>query len=79
MNDRAIAAMAAEIGGDEARTRFSLILSGTVPYQYFLLADPYRVIVDIADVDFRASASMMYQTGRAAWQSGKQKMWIPFS
>ena len=53
VNDRAIAAMSAEIGGDEARTRFSLVLSGTAPYQYFLLADPYRVIIDISDVDFR--------------------------
>jgi N-acetylmuramoyl-L-alanine amidase len=53
VNDRAIAAVAAEIGGDEARTRFSLVLSGVAPYQYFLLADPYRVIVDISDVDFR--------------------------
>ena len=53
VSDRAIAVIAAEIGGDEARTRFSLVLSGTAPYQYFLLADPYRVIVDIPDVSFR--------------------------
>jgi N-acetylmuramoyl-L-alanine amidase len=53
VNERAMAAMAAEISGDEARTRFSLVLSGIAPYQFFLLADPYRVIVDIPDVDFR--------------------------
>ena len=37
---RDVAAMSAEIGGDEARTRFSLVLSGTAPYQYFLLGRP---------------------------------------
>jgi N-acetylmuramoyl-L-alanine amidase len=53
VKDRAVAAIGAEIDGDEARTRFSLVLSGTAPFQYFLLADPYRVIVDIPDVSFR--------------------------
>jgi N-acetylmuramoyl-L-alanine amidase len=53
VSDRAVAAVAAEITGDEARTRFSLVLSGSAPYQHFLLADPYRVIVDIPDVGFR--------------------------
>jgi N-acetylmuramoyl-L-alanine amidase len=53
VNERATAVIGAEITGDEARTRFSLVLSGTAPYHHFLLADPYRVIVDIADVSFR--------------------------
>jgi N-acetylmuramoyl-L-alanine amidase len=53
VSERGVAAIAAEIGGDEARTRFSIVLSGTAPYQYFLLADPYRIIVDIPDVSFR--------------------------
>src|SRR5262245_2235208 len=53
VTDRAVAAIGAEIEGDEARTRFSLVLSGNAPYQYFLLADPYRLIVDVPDVSFR--------------------------
>ena len=53
VNERAAAVTAAEISGDETRTRFALVLSGSAPYQYFLLADPYRVIVDIPDVSFR--------------------------
>ena len=53
VNDRAVAAIGAEIEGDGTRTRFSLVLSGTAPHQYFLLADPYRVILDIPDVSFR--------------------------
>jgi len=52
VNDRAVMATLAELSGDEARTRFSLILTRAVPYQHFLLADPYRIIVDIPDVAF---------------------------
>src|SRR5215831_17924365 len=53
VNARGVAAIGVEIDGDAARTRFSLVLSGNAPYQYFLLPDPYRVIVDVADVSFR--------------------------
>jgi N-acetylmuramoyl-L-alanine amidase len=53
VNARGVAAIGVEIEGDEARTRFSLVLSGNAPYQYFLLPDPYRVIVDLSDVSFR--------------------------
>jgi N-acetylmuramoyl-L-alanine amidase len=53
VSDRSIAAVSVEITGDEARTRFSLVLSGSAPYHHFLLADPYRVIIDIPDVGFR--------------------------
>src|SRR3974377_420757 len=37
VKDRALAAIGAEIDGDETRTRFSLMLSGNATYQYFLL------------------------------------------
>ncbi|HJU32502.1 MAG TPA: N-acetylmuramoyl-L-alanine amidase [Hyphomicrobiaceae bacterium] len=53
VSDRQIAAVAAEITGDEKRTRFSLVLTGTAEFQHFLLAEPYRVIIDVADVAFR--------------------------
>jgi N-acetylmuramoyl-L-alanine amidase len=48
-----VAATAAEISGDDRRTRFSLTLSASVPYHYFALADPYRLIIDMPDVSFR--------------------------
>lgn len=50
---RAVAATQAEIAGDDGRTRFSLLLSSPVPYQYFVLADPYRLIIDMPDVSFQ--------------------------
>lgn len=53
VNERTIKATGAELTGDGQRTRFSLLLSAPVSYQIFTLADPYRVIVDMPDVDFR--------------------------
>jgi N-acetylmuramoyl-L-alanine amidase len=52
VNNRPVMATLAELSGDEARTKFSLILTGAVPYQHFMLADPYRIIVDVPDVTF---------------------------
>jgi N-acetylmuramoyl-L-alanine amidase len=48
-----VAATGTETAGDALRTRFSLLLSGAVSYQVFTLADPYRVIIDMPDVNFR--------------------------
>jgi N-acetylmuramoyl-L-alanine amidase len=53
VSEPAVTATALEIAGDERRTRFSVLLSTSVPYQYFALADPYRLIIDMPDVDFR--------------------------
>lgn len=39
--------------GDESRTRFVLDLSGEVDLSAFTLADPYRVVIDLPEVDFR--------------------------
>ena len=41
-----------------ARTRFSLVLSAAVPYQYFTLADPYRLIIDMPDVNFQPAQGL---------------------
>jgi N-acetylmuramoyl-L-alanine amidase len=76
VKDRAVAAIGAEIDGDEARTRFSLVLSGTAPYQYFLLADPYRVIVDISDVSFRLPKGAGQQ-GRGLIQAYRYGLFAP--
>ena len=73
---RAVAAVGIEIEGDEARTRFSLILSGNAPYQYFLLPDPYRVIIDIADVGFRLPKGSGQQ-GRGLIQAYRYGLFAP--
>jgi N-acetylmuramoyl-L-alanine amidase len=71
-----VAAIGVEIEGDEARTRFSLILSGNAPYQFFLLPDPYRVIVDIRDVSFRLPKSTGQQ-GRGLIQAYRYGLFAP--
>lgn len=43
----------ARLGGDVARTRFVADLSKEVPFTVRTLPDPYRVIVDLADVNFQ--------------------------
>jgi N-acetylmuramoyl-L-alanine amidase len=53
VQDSAVTATAAEISGDIRRTRFSLVLSRAVPHQIFTLADPYRLVIDMPDVNFR--------------------------
>jgi N-acetylmuramoyl-L-alanine amidase len=77
VNDRGgVAAIGVEIEGDEARTRFSLVLSGNAPYQVFLLPDPYRVIVDISDVSFRLPKSTGQQ-GRGLIQAYRYGLFAP--
>lgn len=43
----------ARVGGDLKRTRFVADLSDTVDFRAFLLADPYRIIVDLPKVQFQ--------------------------
>lgn len=43
----------ARVGGDLRRTRFVADISDTVDFRAFLLADPYRVIVDLPQVQFQ--------------------------
>lgn len=42
----------ARVGGDLKRTRFVADISDTVDFRAFLLSDPYRVIVDLPQVQF---------------------------
>ena len=44
---------AARIGGDGERTRFVADLDFPVSYNVYVLPDPYRVIVDLPEVDFQ--------------------------
>jgi N-acetylmuramoyl-L-alanine amidase len=43
----------ARLAGDAKQTRFILDLDKAVPFRAFPLADPYRVVVDIAQVNFQ--------------------------
>ena len=43
----------ARLAGDSKQTRFVLDLDKTIPFRAFALADPYRMVVDIPQVDFR--------------------------
>ena len=49
-------ALGAEVLLEGTRTRFSLLLSASVPYQVFTLANPYRVIIDMPDISFQLPA-----------------------
>ena len=49
----AASATRAEITGDQYRTTFRLDLSAGVTAEIYTLANPYRVIVDLPDVEFR--------------------------
>jgi N-acetylmuramoyl-L-alanine amidase len=46
----------ARLAGDAKQTRFVLDLDKTIQYRAFTLGDPYRVVVDIPQVDFRMPA-----------------------
>lgn len=46
-------ASGSRLGGDTGRTRFVLDLDRPVPFHVFALADPYRVIIDLPQIDFR--------------------------
>jgi hypothetical protein len=76
VSDRAVAATAAEIGGDEARTRFTLVLAASTPYHYFTLADPYRLIIDMPDVSFQLPKGSGQQ-GRGLIQAYRYGLFAP--
>jgi N-acetylmuramoyl-L-alanine amidase len=48
----------ARLAGDARQTRFVLDLDKTIQFRAFALADPYRVVVDISQVDFRLAAGI---------------------
>src|SRR5262245_52088092 len=53
VKSRNISALGAEVLLEGTRTRFSLLLSASLPYQVFTLPDPYRVLIDMGDVSFQ--------------------------
>jgi N-acetylmuramoyl-L-alanine amidase len=46
------------IGGDDSRTRFVADLSQPVSFTVYVLPDPYRVIIDVADLKFQLPAGI---------------------
>jgi N-acetylmuramoyl-L-alanine amidase len=46
-------AAAAEITGNDVRSRFTAELSRPVSYSAYVMSDPYRVLIDLPEVDFR--------------------------
>ncbi|MFL5258773.1 MAG: N-acetylmuramoyl-L-alanine amidase [Hyphomicrobiales bacterium] len=46
-------AAAAEITGDDVRGRFTAELSRPISYSAYVMSDPYRVLIDLPEVDFR--------------------------
>ncbi len=75
VSDRAVTATAIEIAGDGRRTRFTLLLSSPVPYQHFMLADPFRLIIDMPDVNFRLLKGA--QPGRGLIQAYRYGLFAP--
>ena len=45
--------LSAQIGGDIHRTRYVAFLSKKVAYRIFSIADPYRIVVDLPEVDIQ--------------------------
>jgi len=50
--------MDARLAGDDKQTRFVLDLDKSVPFRAFTLADPYRVVVDLPQVNFQLAAGV---------------------
>jgi N-acetylmuramoyl-L-alanine amidase len=52
----AASAVAVRISDEPSRTRFIVDLTHTVSFKVYVLPDPYRVIVDLPDIEFRLPA-----------------------
>ncbi len=48
----------ARVGGDDSRTRFVADLSQPVSFTVYVLPDPYRVVIDVADLRFQLPAGI---------------------
>jgi N-acetylmuramoyl-L-alanine amidase len=68
----------ARLAGDAKQTRFVLDLDKTIQYRAFTLGDPYRVVVDIPQVDFRLPAGAG-TTGRGLVKAFRYGLVMPGS
>ncbi len=73
---RAVTATHAEVTGEQGLTRFSLQLSARVPYQISKLANPYRIVVDMPEVDFRLPVAAGQQ-GRGLVRAFRYGLFAP--
>ena len=60
-------AIAAELTGDGAQTRFTADLSYPVSYSVYIMTDPYRVIIDLPEINFQLPARSGSGRARNAW------------
>ena len=72
-------AVKAEIGGDGEHTRYVAFLSKSTDYRIFSISDPYRIVVDLPEVDIQAPAAarglvLSSRSGRLA--AGKSRIVI---
>jgi len=72
-NDRLVTASGARVTGDAERTRFVIELSEGVEFGTFVLPDPNRVIIDLANVTFDLPAEAGSSAGGmvTAWRYGQ--------
>ncbi|QPF87850.1 N-acetylmuramoyl-L-alanine amidase [Bradyrhizobium genosp. L] len=69
-------ASGARLAGDDKQTRFILDLDRRIDFRAFPLADPYRVVVDIPQVDFQL-ASGTGATGRGLVKAFRYGLVMP--
>jgi N-acetylmuramoyl-L-alanine amidase len=71
-----VTAIDARVAGDNTRTRFVLDVSGTIEASAFTLADPYRVILDFADLGFNLPKTAG-RTGRGLVSAFRYGLFAP--
>ena len=68
----------AEIGGDGEHTRYVAFLSKSADYRIFSIGDPYRIVVDLPEIDIQVPAAargLVLCRGQAA-RRGKSRIVI---
>ena len=71
-----VSAVAARLGGNEDRTRFVTDFSQSVDYTVKVLSNPFRVIVDLPEVDFNFPPGLG-RRGRG-WESRAPRSFVSF-
>ena len=51
------------LGVHDAKTRIVMDVKGPISYEYFLLANPYRLVLDMLEVDFELNPALRNLTG----------------
>ena len=85
--DATVTATDGRVVGDDVRTRFVLDISAEVAINAFTLDDPYRVVVDLPEIDFQLPQNSgaagrglverwrygLFAAGRSALHAGKKR------